>query len=224
MRHPFSSHALARAPVVKALLIALVLIYILFELSVRLNWGAEFFYLCELNPAQVFQDGYVWQLFTYAFLHEVSNPMHLVFNCLLFFFIGPELEIRWGGKRFVFFTLAAILGGAIFVSLSFWLGLSDQPVIGFSAVCLGLIVAWGLSHREGIIYVFGMIPISGLALVFWTLGLEILYALSISHVSSAAHFGGMAVGAVLTMGWWRPNRLKKYMQKMTFTSHRDRWN
>ncbi len=224
MRHPFYSHALSRAPVVKAILIALVVIYVLFALSVQLNLGADFFYLGALNPNEVFEDGYVWQLLTYAFLHEISNPMHLAFNCLILFLIGPELETRWGDKRFLFFVMASILGGSLFVCLSFWFGLSDQPVIGFSAVCLGLIVAWGITFKDRIIYIFGMVPISGIALVFWTLGFEILYALSISHVSSAAHFGGMAVGAILTLGWWRPSRLKQYMKKMQFTSHRDRWN
>ena len=224
MRYPFSSHALSRAPVVKAVLITLVLMYVAFALSVQLDLGADFFYLCVLNPVEVFENGYFWQLLTYAFLHEISNPVHLLLNGLIFFLIGSELEIRWGSKRFTFFMIAAILGGSLFVCLSFLISLSDQPVTGFSAVCLGLIVAWGITYQERLIYVFGMIPISGMALVFWTLGFEVLYALSISHVSSAAHFGGMAVGAILTLGWWRPNRLKKYMQQMRFTSHRDRWN
>ena len=43
--------------------------------------------------------------------------------------------------------------------------------------------------------------------------LELIYALALNPVSPTSHFGGMAGGAVLVLGLWRPSRWKKFFQK-----------
>lgn len=223
MNRLLSMPSLARAPVVRNVLIALLVSYLLFALSSQSGFLFTFFSALELRPSLVLTKGYIWQLVTYAFLHDVASPFHLLMNGLIFYFIGPEMENRWGSKRFIRFIVATIVGGAIFVCISYLVGLSTGPVIGFSAVGLGLIVAWGITYKERVMHIFGIIPVTGRSLVWWTLLLEVLYAFSASRISSAAHFGGMAASAILTLGLWRPERLQNYLKQLRFRFKHKYW-
>ena len=54
-----------------------------------------------LTPMRVLDHYQIWQLFTYMFVHSL-DPMHILFNMLLLWWLGGELETLWGSK---FFTL-----------------------------------------------------------------------------------------------------------------------
>src|SRR6188474_283014 len=59
----------------------------------------------------------VWQLGSYALLHDFSDPMHLVFNMLGLYFFGTMLEGLIGTSRFVVTYVASILvGGALWLA------------------------------------------------------------------------------------------------------------
>jgi membrane associated rhomboid family serine protease len=47
-----------------------------------------------LVPAWVLRDGRVWTLVTYMFVH--ADTLHILFNMLILWFIGAELERLWG--------------------------------------------------------------------------------------------------------------------------------
>jgi len=55
-----------------------------------------------------------WQFFTYMFLHDPSNWMHLIFNMFGLMSFGPLLEQRWGGSRFLTFWLICGVGAGLF--------------------------------------------------------------------------------------------------------------
>lgn len=190
------------------LLFVLVVVYLMSAMMIRTEAGAEIYSLFVLDPQAVVQRFQVWRLLTYALLHDLSSPMHLLFNGMLFFFLAPEMEDRWGEKRFALFVFLTALGGGIFVVLAWLLGISYSTVIGFSAVSIGVLVAWGLTFPTRQLLLFGIIPVSGQNMVLVTVGMEVLYAISTTNVSSAAHFGGMAVAFALVKGLWRPKRWK----------------
>src|SRR5215831_10599624 len=52
-----------------------------------------------LSAVQVVRHLYVWQLFTYMFLH--GGIWHLLFNMLTLWFFGTQLEREWGTRRFL---------------------------------------------------------------------------------------------------------------------------
>lgn len=198
-------------PGVRNLLVVLVVFYLFFGLASRTDWGLVLFDALTLNPPDLWEQGYFWQPLTYALLHDLHSPFHLIFNGMLFFFVAPSLEERWGSKRFWVFVVATALGGSLFVSLAWWLGLSASPVLGFSSVCLGFLVAWGITYPKRELYFFGVLPINGRYLIWITLGFEVLYAVGANNISSAAHFGGMAAAAILTLGLWRPTKLRRVL-------------
>jgi len=56
---------------------------------------------------------YPWQFFTYMFLHEPGNWMHLLSNMFGLISFGPLLEQRWGASRFLTFWLICGVGAGL---------------------------------------------------------------------------------------------------------------
>src|SRR5262245_53508749 len=89
-------------PAVRTLIIVNVAIYIL-ELFIRGAGGQEsmdtFLRWFALNPDLVFRHLFVWQLVTYMFLHGIPL-FHILFNMLVLWMFGCEIERVWGASRF----------------------------------------------------------------------------------------------------------------------------
>lgn len=88
--------------------------------------------------------GYVWQLFSYAFV-EVT-PMGVIFGALILWNLGGAVESQWGRKRFVWFSLGVTaLAGACTVLLSLLIpSLVRQGYPGGMVLTGSLWVAYGL--------------------------------------------------------------------------------
>src|SRR5258708_3237619 len=53
-----------------------------------------------LVPKLVIEQRWVWQLVTYMFLH-MRTPTHILFNMLILWMFGVELERVWGTRFFL---------------------------------------------------------------------------------------------------------------------------
>jgi len=204
-----SAYFYAISPVVRYTLAALVGIHVFFVLFARTSLGYELYQSLVLEPDLVFHKAQLWRLLSYGLIHDLRSPFHLLFNGLTFYFVGQQLEYRWGSRRLFLFLILTILGGSIFVCMSWLLGLSNAAVVGFSAAAIGAIIAWGLSFPHYSLHLFGVLPMTGMQVVWATVAIEFLFSLGLNGDSSAAHFGGMATAAILTQGWWRPSRIQK---------------
>lgn len=198
---------------VTTFLIVIIASYLFFALFGSSLFGETLYAYSILDPDKVIYNYEVWRLFTYAFLHNPSSPFHVILNALMLYMLGPQLEDRWGGKRFVIFVFTAILLGGLFVCGAFLLGMSRALVVGFSGATIGLLIAWGLTFSRQQMYVFGILPLSGIQMVYLTIGLEVIYAVGSNTVSSAAHFGGIITGIIFTLGLYKPQRLKQYWRQ-----------
>lgn len=196
-------------PNVTRLLILIIGIYLAFAIFGHSYWGAFVYSKMVLDPYRTIFSYELWRLVTYAFVHDSTSPMHVIFSALLLYMIGPQLEDRWGERRFFIFTLTAIILGALFVIISFLLGIGGGSVVGFSAVTVGLLVAWGLAYPDQQIYILGILPLNGKSMVYITIGLEILFAFSGSATSSAAHFGGIVTAFIFSFGLYKPSRIRQ---------------
>lgn len=78
---------------------------------------------------------------------------------------------------------------------------------------MALIIAWGMIYPKLPIYFFGILPLQGKHLIAITVAIELLVAVSQSPISSSAHFGGMAMGALIISGYWRPDKIKNLIQR-----------
>ena len=87
----------------------------------------------ELDPRKVVFRGEVWRLLTYAFCHERTGVLHILFNMIVLFWFGVTLETMYGQREFLLFYLtAAVVSGLAHVGLGFATG-SMAAAIGASA-------------------------------------------------------------------------------------------
>jgi membrane associated rhomboid family serine protease len=200
-------------PNVTRFLIVIIATYLAFAIFGRTALGLQIYQMLLLSPHDVVNSFEIWRLISYGFLHDIGSPMHVIFSALLLYMMGPQLEDRWGEKRFLLFVLTAILLGGVLVVISFLIGLSNAVVVGFSAATVGLVIAWGLTFSTHQIFLLGILPITGKQLVYITVGLEILYAVSTNSISSAAHFGGIITGFIFTLGLYKPKRIKQIFNR-----------
>ena len=134
----------------------------------------------------------VFQLLTSGFLHSPDSRTHILFNMLLFWFLGRELEARYGAKEFIAFYLASIVAGSLAWSASkyFW-GNPQAAAYGASGGCAAVLVlfAFNFPRRELLLWFIIPVPAWLVALVF--IGLDIHGAVTHpDHIGYEAHLGG----------------------------------
>jgi membrane associated rhomboid family serine protease len=161
-----------------------------------------------LYPGKVILDGAVWQLLTYMFLHSM-NFTHLLFNMLMLWFIGSELEARWGPRFFVTYYLLSGVGAAIIYTLcvgifSSYTGRQQGlviPVVGASGGIFGLLLAYGLLFGERIIHFMMIFPMKAKVFVLILGGVEAMSlvssGLSGGETANLAHLGGLVAGFLI---------------------------
>ena len=94
------------------------------ELAPGVTYAASVLYGFGLCPPLLAR-GFVWQVFTYMFLH--ANLVHLALNSLTLLLFGAGLEIEIGARRFLrVFALGGALGGLA------WVGF-DAAVTGLAS-------------------------------------------------------------------------------------------
>jgi membrane associated rhomboid family serine protease len=179
-------------PVVKRLLIANAVVYALTLLvtpEVMFEWFA-------FQPRRIILRP--WGPFTYMFLH--GDLMHLAVNMLVLFFFGPPLESKWGEREFLRFYVLCGLGGVAlsYLFLPAW-------VVGASAACYGLMLAFAMNWPDIPIYVWGIFPVKAKYLVAFLFVLSLLIAAqgSSGGVAHFAHLGGLLTGYIYLKADWR---------------------
>ncbi len=193
-------------PVVKWLLIINVVIYfvqILGADGLLVRWFAVY-------PASFSTALQLWRLVTYQFLH--GGIIHILFNMLGLFFLGPTLERHWGGKRFLKFYLGCGAAGGLFylllVAVNF---LSAGPMIGASGSILGMLAACAILFPHFVVFIVVFpVPIRVAAIVGIVYFLFVMITKGTNAGGEAAHLGGMAAGAVYVFseGWRAKLKLK----------------
>jgi membrane associated rhomboid family serine protease len=194
---------------VKWLLILNVGIWFLFQVIVEGLLRVPFSSFFQLYPGKVLFDFHIWQLFTYMFLHS-SQVTHILFNMLMLWFFGGELEQKWGTKYFLFFYFGSGIGAAILYCLSIWgyaAGTGSQtglivPVMGASGAIFGLLLAQGILFGERVMYFFMVFPMKNKYFVA-IMGFVQLASMMTSSISGGgevaylAHLGGLVSGFLL---------------------------
>jgi membrane associated rhomboid family serine protease len=146
--------------------------------------------------------GYIWQLFTYQFLH--SGFLHLIFNLIVVYFFGRAIEDVLGRRQMLTLYLSSgAIGGLLQTLLAFALPeYFGGSVVGASAAGFGLVAAFAtmFPQQQLTLLVFFVIPVTLRArtLLWMSIGIAIFFMLppvsSGSTVAHAAHLGGILAG------------------------------
>lgn len=100
-----------------------------------------------------------FQLLSYPLVDE--NIISVIFNGLLFWFLGGELEKQWGEKYYIKFLLSLIFSGAAFFLLMVYspFSIPFSLYAGTSGVILGLLMAYGIMYGERELYFMFIFPL-----------------------------------------------------------------
>ncbi len=156
--------------------------------------------LGAVYPAAVWQGGYLWQPFTYMWLH--GGLGHLLMNGFVLWMFGSQLAMAWGAKRFLRFYLLCGVGAGLIISLAPYLlvglGIADPynlrvATVGASGAIYGVLLAYSLTWPDRTIMLI-FPPVAFRAI--WLIPLMFFMTLFFGggNVSHVGHLGGVLVG------------------------------
>lgn len=195
-----------------------VFIWLVIQILAEGYGGVHFTRYFALFPGKVLLEGAVWQLFSYMFLHSLSVS-HVVFNMLMLWFIGSELEQRWGSRFFLAFYFMTGVGAAIIYCAGIGAYASATgnhqglviPVVGASGAIFGLLLAYGILFGERIIHFMMIFPMKAKIFVMILGGIEAISLVSTGvaggDVANLAHLGGLVSGYFALIA---SNRFQRY--------------
>jgi membrane associated rhomboid family serine protease len=228
---------------VKWLVLVNSAVFVVYFFCLQFDVARGFFQLLPLRPVYVVETFFIWQPFTYLFLH--ADFGHIIFNMLSLWFFGKDLEITWGMRRFFQFYFLCGVGAAFCVIVASYLfGDKGSSTVGASGAIYGLLMAFAILFPDRTVYYF-FFPIKAkyLVLISGAVAFMMSFAGSSSGVSHIAHLGGMIFGyaylktqyrnsvdilGALRQAYkdWKLQRARKkfqvYMSKNR--SGNDRWN
>ena len=128
--------------------------------------------------------GEYWRLITGGFLHA-ANPLHILFNMYILYWLGQMLEPSLGHVRFVALYFASLLAGAFGALLLD----PNAPTVGASGAVFGLMAAAFVMQRSR-----GIDPMaSGIGPIIL---INLVLGFVIPNVSIGGHIGGLVGGAI----------------------------
>ena len=128
-------------------------------------------------------DGAWWQIVTSVFTHE--QALHIAFNMLALYFLGPMLENVLGRTRFLALYLVSGIAGSAAVML---LSNANGSTVGASGAIFGLMGALAVIALK----VRGQVQ----SVLMW-IGLNLVFTFTVGGISWQGHIGGLVGGAVL---------------------------
>ena len=174
----------------KILVIGIVGVFLLHSI-LKLTTGAYLSQFLSLNGGS-FLSGHLYQILTYPFM--ATGLFEVIFDCLILWFIGGELELLWGQKRYVkFLFCSTFCGGLLFLMisslLSAWTFLS-----GPGGMCYALLLAYGIlfPDRSLLLYFF---PVKAKWFCLILIGMLTYQGIFTPGAAGAwGHLGAMASG------------------------------
>jgi len=206
---PVGSFQPRLTPAVKHILISIVVIFLV-QQSFHQFAGISIERLLGFAPVTFFLGPYLWQLLTYPFLH--GSLSHILFNGLVLYLLGSELEGRWRTVPFLKYFFVCAMGGAVLQSLIWGICLlffpdaasylGNIPVIGASGALYGLFMAFGRIYGDTNVLVFFLFPMKAKNFVLLLFGIELVSAVFYNatgndgRVAHLVHLGGLITGYI----------------------------
>ena len=190
-RQSFNRPTISIPSGVKFLLIVNIIVFILIELS---GQKSLLFRTFGLVPSLVWNKFKIWQLFTYLFIH--GGIFHIFFNMFVLWMFGKDLESQWGKMEFLLFYFVCGIGAGL-ITVLFSVN-SIVPIVGASGAIYGLLLAYGFTYPNQMVYLYGLVPIKVKYMVLGLGAIAFFASLSASqsNVSHITHLSGMIIGLI----------------------------
>ena len=205
----------APPPITRALLIACTLFLFAAQVPVLAALMGQWL---TLHPA--LSGFWPWQLVTYPFVN--ADVLNWLFNMMMIYYFGTELEGIWGERRFIQFVLASALMGALvylvatLVPVLLGFGLRSAAMFDSSSITMGLLVAVGILFPQRPIRLYFVIEVTMRVAAWIGVGILVFIALGRFGNGSGAWaptlgiLGGALGGYLMLLYWrWRPPSFKR---------------
>jgi membrane associated rhomboid family serine protease len=219
-------------PGIKWLVIACAAIFLLQELSLMLFGAAGWnFWMVwfGLVPAEVTHGYFIWQPFTYLFLH--GGLLHILINMFFLWMFGVDIERAWGTRRFLtYYTICGVGAGVINVivktimdphPVAFPLPSAALiPTIGASGAIFGVLLAAAILFPDRQVWLIPFpisMPMRIYVLVMGAIEFFATLGAGGDNVSHICHLGGILVGYIYLR---RSSFLYGYRNRVTEWKHR----
>jgi len=150
-----------------------------------------------LIPGAVLRLGWVWQPFTYMFVH--ANLRHLIFNMLGLFFFGTVVERSLGTREFaLFYLLTGTLAGLFSLGAFALGGALSIRLVGASGAVYAVLFAFAVINPRARIHIWGLLPVPAPLLVAAYTAIELWSQFAgagggVAHLTHLAGFGFAAL-------------------------------
>lgn len=166
-----------------------------------------------LYPPDALGRGWLWQFFTYMFLHSTANPWHLIFNMLVLWMFGSEVERVLGSRRFLtlYFT-AGIFAGICNCIFTPW-----ASMVGASGAIFAIEIAFAMYFPNStVIFYFFPIKAKYLVMIFTSITIFNCILPRNNNIAHFAHLGGLVYGFLFVQYSYR---VTEYLQKWQMYQH-----
>ena len=180
-------------PMVKILIIINCTVFILQLI------GFDLTLIFGLVPVSITKRLFLWQFFTYLFFH--GGIMHLVFNMLVLWMLGGEIEesVFWSKGFLKYYFICGV--GAALLNVLFSLH-SEVPIIGASGAIYGILVAYAVffGNRQLVLFPFPVL-VRAKYFILVIVAIELISSIfyTTDGIAHVAHLGGMVAGYIYIM-------------------------
>ncbi len=168
-----------------------VVLYILSHHTRLSLGGVPLLYSLSLIPATV-RGGYVWQVFTYMFMHG-SLP-HLFFNMYALLVFGDPVERELGSREFLlYYLLCGTLAGVANYLILSWSGSWLVVVLGASGAIYSILFLVSVLAPSTTVLLFFILPLKMPVAVLVMLAIEVFTQVTglQSGVAPLVHLSGI---------------------------------
>ena len=162
------------------------------------------YHLLGFTPLAVTHSFFIWQFFTYMFIHG-AGVFHILFNMMVLWMFGSELEQLWGRRFFFTYYLVCGVGSALvyFIGVTLYSlfggssAVAGIPVVSASGAVFGLLLAYGWIFGDRIILFMFIFPMRARTFTILIACVELMTMLNSgfgSPVANLAHLGGLLSG------------------------------
>lgn len=156
------------------------------------------------HPLYQFPAFMPWQLLTYGFMHSTGDLLHIIFNMLMLWMFGRDIERLMGARRFLTYYLVCVVGAGIVQLLVGLIQGYGVPTVGASGGVFGIFLAYGMAFpNRRIMLMFPPIPMPAkyFVILLGVFELTMGYSGAAPGIANFAHLGGMIFGFALIKYW-----------------------
>ncbi len=181
-------------PVNKVILIATVALFI-FHSIMKAVGAFSVVSILGLSGSGVLS-GMIFQFLTYPFVE--TQLMSALFNSLLIWFIGSEIETLWGKKVYLRFLALVVIGVGLFyflVSVLFFNGthMFESNLHGLNGINFALLIAYATLYPDRQLSLMMIFPMRAQTFCWILAGIEAYMALFSNITTSWAHLLAMGL-------------------------------